>query len=190
MRQVLFVALVIAGLLVAGRGVWIYVKAQVAQLLLEASWRSALSGTPVRPWPWADTQPVGRLRFAGQGVIVLAGASGRTMAFGPGHVDGTALPGRAGNCVITAHRDTHFAALRTASVGDTVSLQRPDGTTIHYQVRETRVVDMSEVSLLRQDGHDRLTLITCYPFDAVIPGGRQRYAVIAEREVSFARKRG
>ena len=34
------------------------------------------------------------------------------MAFGPGHLSGTPLPGEAGNAVVSGHRDTHFAFLR------------------------------------------------------------------------------
>ena len=48
----------------------------------------------------------------------LAGVSGRTLAFGPGHVDGTPLPGDPGNSVLSGHRDTHFAFLRELRSGD------------------------------------------------------------------------
>jgi hypothetical protein len=55
-------------------------------------------GETVKPWPWADTWPIARLSAPRHGVdlFVLAGATGRTLAFGPGHVDGTARPGRPG----------------------------------------------------------------------------------------------
>ncbi|HUP46545.1 MAG TPA: class D sortase, partial [Thermoanaerobaculia bacterium] len=111
--------------------------------------------------------------------IVLAGASGRTMAFGPGHVDGTALPGQHGNCVITAHRDTHFAVLRNVVAGDRVVLRTADGRRIEYEVTRTMIAGKNETWLLADDGVSKLTLITCYPFDAVIPGGPLRYVVIA-----------
>jgi sortase A len=175
--------LFLAGIAIGGDGMWIYAKAKLAQLLLEISWRSALAGEQRKPWPWADTRAIARLTIERDGadIIVLSGASGRTMAFGPGHLDGTAMPGSIGNCVITAHRDTHFAALRYVGPGDVLTLQRPDGHKVRYRVQATRVVNKTDTSVLRQDARTRLTLITCYPFDAIRPGTPLRWVVVAEK---------
>lgn len=174
--KLITVLLFVTGLTIAAQGAWIHVKAALAQVLLEMSWRTA-----ARPWPWADTHALAKLELDGDTIIVLAGASGRTMAFGPGHIDGTALPGQRGNCVITAHRDTHFAKLRTIAAGDRIALRAAGGQRIEYEVKRTVVVGKNETWLLQDDGVDKLTLITCYPFDAVLPGGPLRYVVIAER---------
>lgn len=181
--RTLLACVLLTGMVVGGEGLWIYAKARLAQLLLDLSWRSELSGYPVKPWPWADTHPLAKLTIDRDGsqIIVLAGASGRTMAFGPGHLDGSALPGQPGNCVITAHRDTHFAPLRYVGPGEVITLQRIDGRILRYRVTATRVVRKQDTSVLRQDGRDRLTLITCYPFDAIRPGTPLRYIVVAER---------
>ncbi len=177
------VCLLLAGIAVGGEGLWIYAKAKLAQMLLEISWRSALAGERLKPWPWADTRAIARLTIDRDhsAIIVLAGASGRTMAFGPGHLDGTAMPGDTGNCVITAHRDTHFAPLRYIGPGDILTVQRPDGRNVRYRVQSTRVVSRNDTSVLRQDGRTRLTLITCYPFDAIRPGSPLRWVVIAQK---------
>jgi sortase A len=69
-----------------GQGGYIYLKAQLAQLLIERAWQRALAGEAApKPWPWADTWPVARLEAPAQGVslFVLAGSSGRTLAFAP-----------------------------------------------------------------------------------------------------------
>ena len=97
-------------------------------------------------------------------VLVLAGASGRTLAFGPGHLGSTPLPGAGGNSAIAGHRDTHFAALADLALGDRLWFEIP-GRTLGYRVTETRVVDRVEVGVLADRGHEGLTLITCYPFD-------------------------
>jgi sortase A len=86
-----------AGLLAASGK--IYLEAQLAQVLLRRAWaETQATGRPVKPWSWADTWPVARLSVPRHDVdlIVLAGASGRTLAFGPGHVDGRAAPGTPG----------------------------------------------------------------------------------------------
>ncbi len=175
-------ALLFAGAAAVSRGSWIYVKARIAQVLLRSAWQRTLAGNAhARPWPWADTTPVARMTFgrSHEDVIVLAGASGRTLAFAPGHMDGTAMPGDLGNCVISAHRDTHFAALRDVRPGDRIRVERADGHGFLYAVEGSRVVNQHETWVAGPRGSATLTLITCYPFDAIVPGGPQRYVVTA-----------
>lgn len=178
-------ALLLAAAVLFGHGAWIYAKASLAQVLLQRAWaRTVQGGRNVRPWPWADTWPIARLRAPGlrEGVIVLAGASGRTLAFGPGHVDGTARPGEAGNCVLSAHRDTQFAFLRRLEIADLLELETLGGVRHRYRVVESRVAHKKEVGLLGNTADPMLTLLTCYPFDAVAPGGPLRYVVRARLE--------
>jgi sortase A len=48
-----------------------------------------------------------------------------------------------------------------------------------YRVKAAQVLDKKETWVTSQDGPTRLTLVTCYPFDALRPGGDQRYVVFA-----------
>jgi len=176
--------LAIAGAFRFGEGVYIHLKAKVAQVLLERAWQRTLAGeTAVKPWPWADTWPVARLIVPAQraDLLVLSGANGRSIAFGPGHMDGTPMPGTAGNSVIGGHRDTHLAFLRHVKRGDTLSVERADGKRTDYRVTELDVLDKRETWVTRNEGPSRLTLITCWPFDALRAGGPQRYVVIAKQ---------
>jgi sortase A len=163
---------------------WIHAKALIAQKLIAYSWeRARESGLARRPWPSADTRAIARLTIPSRDVdlFVLEGASGRSLAFGPGHVTGTALPGSWGNSVIVAHRDTHFAFLRNLALGDEIVIENAPSALARYRVREVTVVDKGETRMLDAADAAQLTLITCYPFDAVLPGTSQRYVVIAER---------
>jgi sortase A len=181
-RLVLIGSLATAGALSFAHGAWMIAKAQLAQVLLERAWARTLHGEQgVKPWGWADTWTVAKIEFPRQrrSYIVLAGASGRTMAFGPGHVDGTAMPEADGNCVISAHRDTQFAVLRDVEVGDPIVLEARDGRAVRYRVAECRIVRKDATSLLEPSRGRILTLITCFPFDAIRPGGPLRYVVIA-----------
>ena len=166
-----------------GAAGYVQAKAALAQHLIAGSWRDALEGRSRPPWPWADTRPVARLTVPARGVelFVLSGASGRSLAFGPGHVDGTALPGSGGNSVIVAHRDTHFAFLRDLAKDEVIAVEDLKGRVTRYRVREVAVVDKGETRVLDPADAAQLTLITCYPFDAVAPGTPLRYVVIAER---------
>ena len=48
-------------------------------------------------------------------------------------------------------------------------------------VATTRVVEKHDLSMTADAGDTRLTLVTCYPFDAIRPGGPLRYVVVARR---------
>lgn len=179
----LLVLLTGAGMACFGNGIYIYAKAELAQALLHAAWtQTQASGVPVKPWPWADTHPVARLVAPAQDadLLVLSGASGRTLAFGPGHLDGSANPGDPGNSVIIAHRDTHFRFLQRVATGDPMVVEARNGTRRHFRVRRTYVVDYRALDIPRDASVPTLTLVTCFPFDAISPGGPLRYVVVAE----------
>ena len=92
----LSVALMLGGGVLVGQAVWIHAKALLAQVLLERAFAQTLAtGTDVKPWSWADTWPVARVSVPrlGRSAIVLAGASGQALAFGPAHVERTPAAG-------------------------------------------------------------------------------------------------
>ncbi|MDH3713002.1 MAG: class GN sortase [Gammaproteobacteria bacterium] len=164
-----------------GGAAFIHAKAVLAQTLLRDAWVRTLHGArQVQPWPWADTWPVARLRAPqhAQDLVVLAGASGRTLAFAPGHLLGSATLEQSGRTVIAGHRDTHFAFLREIQPGDELQLQDYRGITHHFRVNDTRIVD-SLSTQLTLDGAKELVLVTCYPFDAIRAGGPLRFLVFA-----------
>ena len=113
-------------------------------------------------------------------LLVLSGASGKTLAWGPGHLDDSAPPGGAGNALLSAHRDTHFRFLARAAVGDPLIIERADGGRVHYRIRQIAIVDVHALAIPRDTPVPTLTLVTCYPFDALVPGGPLRYVVTAE----------
>lgn len=164
-------------------GAWIPAKAVVAQHLLRRAW-AATGSSPVRPWPWARTWPVARLQAPSLGVdeIVLAGAEGAALAFAPGHVDGTAAPGEDGNVVLAGHRDTVFQFLGELRPGDRVWLETANDRRIEYVVDSGEVIDERDVGVLAPTAVPTLTLLTCYPFETVRPGGPLRYVVRAVAE--------
>jgi len=183
-RRAAFALLLFGALGCFGRALWIEGKAIVAQVLLRRAWAETLAGGhAVRPWGWADTYPVARLRVPRYGIdeIVLAGTTGRTLAFGPGHVDGSAGLGGRGNIVLVGHRDTHFRFLHRLHPGDAILLETADGRQRCFEVIRARIVHQSNTAVLEDCGVPLLTLITCYPFDAVVPGGPLRLVVQARQ---------
>jgi sortase A len=178
----LAVALAVVGAWQVTEGAWIYVKARLAQHLLRHAFARTLAGeSDVKPWPWADTWPVARLRAPGHGedLIVLADASGRTLAFGPGLAPGSVRPGTTGTTIITGHRDTHFRFLEHLRPGDELVLDVPGHPPVRFRVQDTEVVDSRTAVIDRVPDGAALVLVTCYPFGAVRPGGPLRWVVAA-----------
>jgi sortase A len=166
-----------------GRGAYIPAKAWLAQELMQRAWQRAESGDrKAAPWPWADTWPVARLSAPGAraDLIVLEGGSGRTLAFGPGHLSVSVLPGEQGNSIIAGHRDTHFEFLQHVREGESIRVDMPDGRGHLFRVVGIDVVDSRRGSILLDTEAPMLSLVTCYPFDASDTGGPMRYVVTAE----------
>ena len=158
-------------------------KAILAPLLLEHAWRrSQETGRPVKAWPWADSWPLARLMVPRLSVAlpVLSGADGNALAFGPGHVSGTSRPGEPGNIALAGHRDTHFGFLADLAIGDVLVLESLDDGPRRYRVSGVAVVDSRETGIDADIPGWHLTLVTCFPFDAVVPGGPLCYVVFAE----------
>ncbi len=180
------IAALAVGAVCVAVGAWIPLKAWAAQLLIDTAWRRERTvSRAVAPWPWADTRPVAKMTW-GEGraaptLFVLEGSSGRNLAFGPVHDGASVAPGAIGNSVIEGHRDTHFRILRTAKPGDRLTLESLDGSRSEFVVTDVRVVDGRRTRILLEADVARLTLATCYPFDAVNPGGPLRWVVTAER---------
>ena len=185
------VCLLAVGLWQIGEGSWIYAKARLAQYLLQRAWSRALAGeTAAKPWSWADMHPVAKLTVPSMHLelIVLNGAYGRTLAFGPGYAESSALPGSPGTTIFIGHRDTHFSFLRRLRRQDEIVIETVQRTSKRYLVQSSQIVDARTASISLADGKDQLALITCYPFDTLVTGGPLRYVVTAIRAPSARRR--
>jgi len=184
----------------AGR---IAVKAHLSQWLLQNAWeRSLASGVPLQPWSKFDSYPVARLFTDKQSheSIVLAGNSGQALAFGPtmilpssekgvslgnAGVDKPAIPeerndhGANGLIAIAGHRDTHLSFLEHTSAGQQIGIETINGMKRLFTVVEKKIVDTNHEQLMIDPAQPGLLLVTCYPFNATVPGGPLRLIVYA-----------
>jgi sortase A len=112
------------------------------------------------------------------GVVVYEGVDGDTLKKGPGHMERTPLPGQPGNAVISGHRTTHgrpFFDFDMLAVGDRVEVETATGTHV-YEIRETLIVDPTDIWVTDPRPGGWLTMTTCNPkFSA-----RERLIVFAE----------
>lgn len=188
-RRSLAIALLILGGAIATWGAYIPVKAALAQTLLERAWLRVQNGEAnARPWPWADMFPLAEIEFPTlrKRVIVLEGASGEAMAFGPGHMPNTPEIGAHGMAIVAAHRDTQFNELGTLKIGDEIVAVTRDGKRTSFRVSEIGVAKANVSGLDPAEGGPtgvRLALVTCYPFEGVLHSPL-RYVVIADKRIT------
>jgi len=120
-----------------------------------------------------------RIPRIGLEVPVLDGTDELRLNRGVGRIEGTVLPGQAGNLGIAGHRDGFFRGLKDVKLGDAVELETPDGAGT-FVVDDIRIVDPSDVSVLRPTAGPVVTLVTCYPF-YFVGSAPQRYIVRARK---------
>ncbi|WP_445772859.1 class GN sortase [Shewanella sp.] len=183
--------IILLGLGLIVQGGYMQAKAHFAQFLIERAFEQTLvDNQPHKPWSWADTHPVAKMRLLqhnaqgtqalGPDLYVLAGASGRNLAFGPSLMLAGAGVGEQGNTIIAGHRDSHFMRLQYVNVGDMIELYSATGELQVYQITATQVVHETATEVLDQTENSQLTLITCYPFDQLSGNAEYRYIVEAK----------
>jgi len=180
--------LFIIGLLLSSIGLlrisYYHVKAEVAQVLLESAWQDNVENNPKvpsKPWSWADTWPVLKLEAntIQLSTLVLKDASGQSLAFAPGLMTPDLLPGDIGNSFIAAHRDTHFKDLKFLKNEDEIQITNQLGEKIFFQIDQILIVDSRTEQPVTDTADRRITLVTCYPFDASEANTPFRYLVSA-----------
>ncbi|MBA2565649.1 MAG: class D sortase [Gemmatimonadetes bacterium] len=120
-----------------------------------------------------------RLRIPRIGLddVVLEGISKEKLAVAPGHYPRMPLPGDGGHAVLSAHRDSFFKRVGRLAGGDRISVLRPDGREILYEVARSYIVHKSNRTVIVPREEEVLTLVTCYPF---VYAGAAPYRYIVE----------
>lgn len=138
--------------------------------------RAEARGPGSNPWPGADFRVFGRLEAPRLHIrqVLLDQDQPRVLAFGPGRAYGqnpdTGL-------VFSAHRDSHFAWLQDARLGEPLVLVQ-NSARYHFRIAEFKVVNIHETRLLAP-APGQLILTTCWPLDAWQAGSAQRLVVRA-----------
>lgn len=132
-----------------------------SQIQVENGHKESRPQSPVKKGDVLGRMDIPRL---GMSIAILQGTSSRTLRLGAGHIEGTSLPGQAGNSGIAGHRDTFFRRLKDIRRNDEIQLQTATGL-IRYQVDWVKVVDPDDTTVLESSTvGSTLTLVTCYPF--------------------------
>jgi len=97
---------------------------------------------------------------------IVEGDDSESLKMAVGHHVGSANPGERGNLVLAGHNDVYgqvFRYLDRLVAGDTVVVYS-GSEPFEYTVRDVRVVDPQDVSVMNGPRTPTLTLISCYPY--------------------------
>jgi sortase A len=97
---------------------------------------------------------------------------------GVGHYAGSVLPGEKDNSVLSGHRDTVFRRLGEVGEGNLLVVRTTAGEFI-YKVRQVRIVDADDRTVIVPMPKATLTVTTCYPFQ-FIGDAPERYILVAD----------
>ena len=113
---------------------------------------------------------------------IVQGTDAGELKKGVGHFTQSVLPGEEDNCVLSGHRDTVFTKLDKLKIDDQLIVQTSAGT-YTYKIKQIRIVDKDDKTVIVPADHAVLTLTTCYPF-IFIGNAPQRYILVADLEAS------
>jgi len=97
--------------------------------------------------------------------IIYEGTEKPILKNGPGHIVGTAIPGRVGTCVISGHRTTYgapFNKLDELLSGDEITIETNYGE-FTYILSEIKIVEPTDVYILEPTLYPSLILTACHP---------------------------
>ncbi|MFK8793868.1 class D sortase [Planococcus plakortidis] len=114
----------------------------------------------------------------GASLPIIHGTDEDELEKGVGHYAGSVLPGQSDNSVLSGHRDTVFRELGKVGKGDELIVTTAEGT-FTYRVRQVRIVDEDDRTVIVPKPRATLTVSTCYPFDFV-GYAPDRYILVAD----------
>jgi sortase A len=132
--------------------------------------------------PVLEGTSLGRIEISriGLAAMIQEGLNEGTLRHAVGHFPDSPLPWQRGNVALAGHRDSFFSELRHIRLDDEITLKTLQGS-YRYRVETTQVVAPEETEVLAYAGYDRLTLVTCYPFNFV--GSAPKRFIVSARKI-------
>lgn len=131
---------------------------------------------PVRPKKGENIGELIILKL-GASLPIVHGTDEEELEKGVGHFSKSVLPGEDDNSVLSGHRDTVFRKLGEVGKGDILVVETEAGK-FTYKVKNVRIVDKDDRTVIVPKPRATLTVSTCYPFD-YIGDSPERYILVA-----------
>ncbi|MGN7941016.1 class D sortase [Virgibacillus sp. 6R] len=109
---------------------------------------------------------------------IYQGTNANVLKKGVGHVPTSALPGENNHSILSGHRDTVFRGLEILKENEKFIVTTQAGEFL-YKIKQIRIVDAENQTVMTPKPKGMLTLITCYPF-GFIGEAPQRYVITGE----------
>ena len=113
----------------------------------------------------------------GRSIGIMEGSDDDAMKNGVGHVESTVYPGQNEQIVLSGHRETVFRDFGELEIGDRFIVEMTYGT-FEYEIKDFKIVDSEDTSVIGKMGEEVLVVSTCYPF-SFVGSAPERYVVYA-----------
>ena len=136
------------GMLCLGYCANAWIAARLAQTLGSQELTAA---RPITTPAIGGVQLLGRLEIPRLGLssVVFEGDDAGTLQLGVGHLPSSALPGKTGNVVLAAHRDSFFRPIQDIHPSDVIKLTTAAGTH-SYIVQSANIVTPQDTAVLNR----------------------------------------
>ena len=156
-----------------------YAKEFIIQNKLEYEWKQTIKNKKVNPnneliYPIAKIN-INRINLNS---IITGGNLEKALEVSIAHIPHTSKPGESGNICLAGHRDTFFKKLENIKINDIIEIKSLVGNN-QYKVQDIKIIKPDETNYLYKSNEDKLTLVTCYPFE-YLGNAPLRYIVIAK----------
>ena len=162
------VCLLIIGLALVFKPSYYYLKSYVIQYILHDLWINNKSNK-ISIFELLGLNPIGKLNIPSVDIdcIILDEVNDRALSYGIAKVsNGARIYDYNSNIVIAGHRDSYFNNLKNINIGDKVYLEHIEGIS-KYLIENIKIVSPYEVENTNKKYKERITLITCYPFQFI-----------------------
>ncbi len=109
---------------------------------------------------------------------VVEGTGEKELRKGVGHYSTSVFPGEPDNAVLAGHRESALGKIGKLKKGDEIVVKTKHEGTFTYEVTKHWITDEKDRSVIVSHDSAKLTVLTCYPFDAL--GSPERYIVQAD----------
>ena len=181
-NKAIIIVLLSIGLWQVSTSGYMLAKAWLSQILIADAWSQTLKDKQFhKPWSWADTYPIAQLNIPklNKNSYILEGSSGRNLAFSATHLPQSGMPDENKSMIVSGHNDTHFSYLQFLQIGDEIEVKTISDNHV-YKIKQIEIVN-SQISQLLIKDKKELILTTCYPFNSLTTGSKQRLVVYASK---------
>jgi len=162
------VLLFVCGTILIIKPSYYYLKGYCGEYILNKIWYN-YKQNDTKLLEFLNLEPIGKLIIEDINLdcIILKNINNRTLNYGLGKLsDGIKLYQSNKNIIIAGHRDSYFNKLKKINLGDEIVLEHIEGKS-KYLVELIKIVNPNNVECLSDYNFNKITLITCYPFQYI-----------------------